>query len=55
MYFGNNIVSINCASIDSLISFLNEKSFMVAKSLVWNDLTATNQLTRRGSNHGELK
>lgn len=37
MYFGNNTVSINCPSIDSPISFLNGKSFMVSKSLVWLD------------------
>lgn len=37
MYFGNNTVSIYCPSIDSPISFLSGKSFMVPKSLVWLD------------------
>lgn len=37
MYFGKNIVSTNCPSIDSPLSFLSGKPFMMSKSFVWLD------------------
>lgn len=53
MYFDNNIVSINCPSIDSPISFLSGKLFTVSKSLVWLD--SYYPIDMGDHNHGELK